>query len=408
MLVDALLQHEVEGQVNRMVEKFTLGMDEINDQSEILSAVVEENQKGGRSCETMGEIHGTILRQTRADYGRTGVDGLRSRDKENFETKRASNYIAGTTNWRRLTTSASKLDENLYQAWERFKKLLMKCPQHYLTKILEVVLFYNGWDVPTRQILDLRGAIPSKTVADAKVPTYTKDFPSRKKGLTLEEVTTLNLFLVPFQEGDIRANAMGFIQRNNSIDYCESDASLIRCIGSHNMPSSDRKISKGIAKNVLVGIGKFVFPVDFIILDMPKDIKVPLILRRPFLSTAHAKIDVFKRKITLRVGEEKLVSKIRRDQVDDLMPTIEEGDVIEEFRARNDARMDKLEYKGNNVVGALKKLLSLLELLLYLTNFAIFRRYGILIVMKGYMGDVIFVRTILREIGLNARRFEGQ
>ncbi|GJV22022.1 hypothetical protein Tco_1371042 [Tanacetum coccineum] len=54
------------------------------------------------------------------------------------------------------------------------------------------------------------------------------------------------------------------------------------------------KYPKGIAKNVLVGIGKFVFPVDFIILDMPEDIKVPLILRRPFLSTARAKIDVYK------------------------------------------------------------------------------------------------------------------
>ncbi|GKF73075.1 hypothetical protein Tco_0219407, partial [Tanacetum coccineum] len=52
----------------------------------------------------------------------------------------------------------------------------------------------------------------------------------------------------------------------------------------------------------------------------PEDDDVPLILERPFLSTAHAKIDVFKRKFTLRVGEEKLVfksikpatSKIRR------------------------------------------------------------------------------------------------
>nr|GEV68628.1 retrovirus-related Pol polyprotein from transposon 17.6 [Tanacetum cinerariifolium] len=33
----------------------------------------------------------------------------------------------------------------------------------------EVVMFYNGLDFPTRQILDSRGAIPSKTVADAKV-----------------------------------------------------------------------------------------------------------------------------------------------------------------------------------------------------------------------------------------------
>ncbi|GJY31405.1 retrovirus-related pol polyprotein from transposon TNT 1-94, partial [Tanacetum coccineum] len=41
-------------------------------------------------------------------------------------------------------------DENLYQAWERFKELLMKCPQHYLTEMQEVFLFYNGLDVPAR------------------------------------------------------------------------------------------------------------------------------------------------------------------------------------------------------------------------------------------------------------------
>ncbi|GKC29625.1 hypothetical protein Tco_1036919 [Tanacetum coccineum] len=48
---------------------------------------------------------------------------------------------------------------------------------------------------------------------------------------------------------------------------------------------------------------------DFIILDISEDDDVPLILERPFLSTAHAKIDVFKRKFTLRVREEKLVFK---------------------------------------------------------------------------------------------------
>ncbi|GKD02024.1 hypothetical protein Tco_1172298, partial [Tanacetum coccineum] len=40
---------------------------------------------------------------------------------------------------------------------------------------------------------------------------------------------------------------------------------------------------------------------------MPEDIKVPLILGRPFLSTARAKIDVYKRKITLTVEEENIV-----------------------------------------------------------------------------------------------------
>ncbi|GJW25158.1 retrovirus-related pol polyprotein from transposon TNT 1-94 [Tanacetum coccineum] len=74
---------------------------------------------------------------------------------------------------------------------------------------------------------------------------------------------------------------------------------------------TDRTIKqpRDIAENVLVRIGKFVFPIDFIILDIPEDDDVPLILGRPFLSTAHVKIDVFKRKVTLRVGEEKLVFK---------------------------------------------------------------------------------------------------
>ncbi|GJS92503.1 ribonuclease H-like domain-containing protein [Tanacetum coccineum] len=69
------------------------------------------------------------------------------------------------------------------------------------------------------------------------------------------------------------------------------------------------KQPRGIAENVLVRIGKFIFPIDFIILDILEDNDVPLILGRPFLSTALSKIDVFKRKITLRFGEEKLVFK---------------------------------------------------------------------------------------------------
>ncbi|GKB26823.1 hypothetical protein Tco_0866224 [Tanacetum coccineum] len=59
-------------------------------------------------------------------------------------------------------------DKTLYQAWERFKELLQRCPQHYLTDMQEVIWFYKGLDVPTRQILDSKGAIPSMKAADAK------------------------------------------------------------------------------------------------------------------------------------------------------------------------------------------------------------------------------------------------
>ncbi|XP_076883254.1 uncharacterized protein LOC143531969 [Bidens hawaiensis] len=50
------------------------------------------------------------------------------------------------------------------------------------------------------------------------------------------------------------------------------------------------------------GVDKFVFPVDFMVIDMEADEKVPIILGRPFLRTAKALIDVYDRKITLRVG----------------------------------------------------------------------------------------------------------
>ncbi|GKB91788.1 putative reverse transcriptase domain-containing protein [Tanacetum coccineum] len=74
---------------------------------------------------------------------------------------------------------------------------------------------------------------------------------------------------------------------------------------------ADRTVKrpKGIVENVLVGIDKFTFLVDFIILDIPEDFKTPLILGRPFLSTAHAIINVFKAKITLSVGNDKIFFK---------------------------------------------------------------------------------------------------
>ncbi|GJR33221.1 putative reverse transcriptase domain-containing protein [Tanacetum coccineum] len=589
--------------------------------------------------------------------------------------------------------------------------LMMKCPQHYLTKIQEVILFYNGLDVPTRQILDSRGAVLTKTAADAKTtiqeiteysqkwhngtsrgrstetsdrlssiqaqlnnlgreikkvnekvyaaqvgceqckgPHYTKDCPLKEEGKTLEEAYYTQ-FGGPFQGGGYRATAPGFYQRNNvnpsyqerrqsmedtlskfmikSISTTiEADSHSIRRIGSSQyavftrqysksrqttvpflsrldnhyckeeeenygpkfmkaygashinnvIPRKEKdlgsftlpcfinnvcfdnapvdlgasvsvmplltylnlglgelahtkltvelvdrtvKYPKGIAKNVLVGIGKFTFLVDFIILDMPEDIKVPLILGRPFLSTARAKIDVYKRKITLRVGEEKIIFKsvkpasslikrvymlslrermeldlearlmgetlvlnrsldpfledyielndlnepfeLRRNQGDDLIPTIEEGEVIEEFRTRdkdldtgiddypsycdsdkkihidcahnlkfscmigfefthanffpllyvnvmskkfhNSIMKDKMVYKGDNVVGAL------MSVPIFVGTFSVVTDFAVLENMEDYrdegMGDVIFGEPFLREVGIKARRFEG-
>ena len=49
---------------------------------------------------------------------------------------------------------------------------------------------------------------------------------------------------------------------------------------------------EGVLEDVLVKVGKFIFPVDFVIMKMVEDTQVPLMLRRPFLATGAALIDV--------------------------------------------------------------------------------------------------------------------
>ncbi|GJR50716.1 hypothetical protein Tco_1401237 [Tanacetum coccineum] len=254
---------------------------------------------------------------------------------------------------------------------------------------------------------------------------------------------------------------------------------------------------------------------------MLEDIKVPLILGRPFLSTARAKIDVYKRKITLRVEEERIVFtsvkpassfikrvymlslrermeldlearlmgetlvltksldpffedyiklndlnepfELRRNQGDDLMPTIEEGEVIKEFRTRDDEldagiddypsycdydkkihidcshnlkfscmigfefshanffpllyvnmmskkfhnsiMKEKMVYKGNNIVRAL------MNVPIFFGTFSVVTDFAVLENMDAYrdkgIADVIFGEPFLREVGIKARRFKG-
>ncbi|GJW76822.1 hypothetical protein Tco_0138504 [Tanacetum coccineum] len=67
----------------------------------------------------------------------------------------------------------------------------------------EVILFYNGLGIPTRQILDSRGT------------HYTEDCPLKEEGKNLEEAYYTQ-FIGPFQGRGYRAAAPGFYLRNNA------------------------------------------------------------------------------------------------------------------------------------------------------------------------------------------------
>nr|GEU60023.1 DNA-directed DNA polymerase [Tanacetum cinerariifolium] len=67
---------------------------------------------------------------------------------------------------------------------------------------------------------------------------------------------------------------------------------------------ADQSISGSVevAEDVFVKVGTFYFPANFVVVDFDADPQVPLILRRSFLKTEHALIDVYEGELTLRVG----------------------------------------------------------------------------------------------------------
>ena len=70
------------------------------------------------------------------------------------------------------------------------------------------------------------------------------------------------------------------------------------------MVDSSMTQPEAILEDVLVKVGKFIFPVDFVVIKIEEDTQAPLLLGRPFLAIGAALIDVQKGELTLRVGDE--------------------------------------------------------------------------------------------------------
>lgn len=65
-----------------------------------------------------------------------------------------------------------------------------------------------------------------------------------------------------------------------------------------------------IVEDVLVKVGKFIFSVEFVVLDMEEEKDISLIRGRPFLAIERALIDVQQEELILRVNDEKVTFKV--------------------------------------------------------------------------------------------------
>ncbi|XP_015933129.1 uncharacterized protein LOC107459410 [Arachis duranensis] len=79
---------------------------------------------------------------------------------------------------------------------------------------------------------------------------------------------------------------------------------------SLQMADRSLKIPNGVVENLLVKVGEFIFPADFVILDMEEEGHNSIILGIPFLATTRAIIDVEKGEMILRVHEEQMIINV--------------------------------------------------------------------------------------------------
>ncbi|GJS36948.1 reverse transcriptase domain-containing protein [Tanacetum coccineum] len=84
---------------------------------------------------------------------------------------------------------------------------------------------------------------------------------------------------------------------------------------------ADRSIKYpiGVCENLLVKVSKFIFLIDFVVLEMDEDELVLIILGRPFLATTWAVIDVHEGKLSLRVVPKKAGMTVVKNEKNELI-----------------------------------------------------------------------------------------
>ncbi|XP_027338037.1 uncharacterized protein LOC113851968 [Abrus precatorius] len=69
-----------------------------------------------------------------------------------------------------ITSFVQQDGEPLYEAWERYKELLRKCPHHCIPEWMQLETFYNGMTATTKTMIDAAagGSLSSKTLEEAQ------------------------------------------------------------------------------------------------------------------------------------------------------------------------------------------------------------------------------------------------
>ncbi|PWA35501.1 hypothetical protein CTI12_AA608900 [Artemisia annua] len=137
-------------------------------------------------------------------------------------------------------------------------------------------------------------------VAYGRIPSQVPDKePSLEKFLLPCTIGNFDMFALADLGASVNMMSFSLFKKLNLINF-KNTTSMVE------MADMSRTTPKGTVDNILLRINKFIFPGDFLVIDMIDECNNNLILVRPFLATYHANIKVFEKEITLENGKEKI------------------------------------------------------------------------------------------------------
>ncbi|XP_075486381.1 uncharacterized protein LOC142525987 [Primulina tabacum] len=172
----------------------------------------------------------------------------------------------------------------------------------------------NTHTTPTRKT----GKKGKEFDSNDNIDINTLSFPQRAMQLQLDQQFSkfLERKLVDFETVKLSEECSAILQNKLPPKLKDPGSFSIPCTivkpTTISLQLADRSIKypRGVIEDVLVKVDKFIFPVDFVVLDMEEDREIPLILGHPFLAIGRA--DVQKGELVLRLNDEKVTFNVFR------------------------------------------------------------------------------------------------
>ncbi|XP_070032583.1 uncharacterized protein [Nicotiana tomentosiformis] len=230
--------------------------------------------------------------------GKKGTDKKKNKENSRRDESEESKHMPS------LYFPQKLYRENMDKQFERFLDMLKHVNVNFsFTEVLSQMLAYAKF---LKEILSKK-----RKVEETLVVKLTEHCSAILQNKLLWKCGDLGSFTIPYSLGTIKfykslcdSGASISLMPLSIYRKLENEIGEIRsALISLQLADQTTLIPEGIVKYVLVQVDKFVFHVDFIVVNMEENKEVPLILGRPFLATGRAILYIHERRLMLRVDD---------------------------------------------------------------------------------------------------------